>query len=211
MISIIHLVWKGELALNRKLRILVLLAGVLALLLPVMVDAQSTSAQEGARRGVQALFFASEEANYIYVTVKPNNQQGILYQTNVTALNGLNVITSGISNTSGVVTLTNVPYGDITFVAYAGSDYSQIIANQTLLVSMEGQSFDLTCDQNYGDVSISWSFLIDVSLSTFIVSLPLFLSSYRISVKKEKKTGNTASQRKLASPSFREGKQKKGE
>lgn len=121
-----------------------------------------------------------ETAQYVYVTTKPNNQQGILYLANVTAFNGSDVIISGISNTSGIVALTNVTYGNITFVAYAKSDYSQVIANITVFISEEGQSFDLLCDQNYGEGSISWNSIIVMSLSTLTSSLPLSMFSSRM-------------------------------
>ena len=155
--------------------------------------------------------FAPEDVQYVYVTTKPNNQQGILYQANVTAFNGSTVITSGKSNTSGIVTLTNVPFGDITFVAYAKSDYSQVIANATVLISEEGQSFDLLCDQNYGEVSISWNSIIVMSLSTFTISLPLSLFSSRMLIKKDKKTWNRDLSKEAGKSQFPRRKTKKGE
>jgi len=127
---------------------------------------------------------ASTSAEYVYVTAKPDNQEGMLYLVNVTAFNGSNVVASGISNTSGIVTLVNVPYGNITFVAYAKSDYSQVIANATMDISMEDQSFDLICDQNYGEASISWNWIIVFSSSMLIFSLPLSLLGFRMLIKK---------------------------
>ena len=136
---------------------------------------------------------ADDVSSYVYVTARPSNQQGILHLANVTAFNGFGAIASGISNTSGVVTLADIPFGDVTFVAYAGSDYSQIIANQTVLIFVEGQSFDLICDRNYGEASISWGLIIVASLSALIISLPFLLSSCLISVKGSRRTWNNLS------------------
>lgn len=128
-------------------------------------------------------FSVTEEASYVYVTTKPNNQQGILHLANVTAFNASGVIASGISNASGIVTFTGLPFGDVTFVAYAGPDYTMVIANQTVLISVEGQSFDLICDRNYGEASINWGLIVVASLSALTISLPFVLSSYLISVR----------------------------
>jgi hypothetical protein len=136
--------------------------------------------------GVHALR-ASASAQYVYVTVKPNNQQGILYPVNVTAFDGPKVVDSGVSNTSGIVRLADVPFGNITFVAYAKSDYSQVIANATVLISEEGQSLDLVCDQNYSEASISWNWTIVVASSIFAIPLPLLLLGFRMRIKKSRR------------------------
>lgn len=94
------------------------------------------------------------------VTTKPYNQDGVLYMVNVTVFNGTMMIDSGITNMSGMVTLTNLQYGNLTFVAYAKSDYSQVIGNVTVFVSSRKQSIDLICDQNYSEVSINWQIII---------------------------------------------------
>lgn len=126
-----------------------------------------------------------EGVNYVYITTKPNNQQGILYMVNVTAFYGSTKIASGISNMSGIVTLTNVPIGNITFVAYAKFDYSQTIANTTVDITTEGQSFDLICDQNYSDVSINWEIIVaTLSLSVLMIALPILMFSTNIRIKK---------------------------
>ena len=141
-----------------------------------------------------------EKADYVYITTKPNNQQGKLCLANVTAYNGSDMISSGISNTTGIVTLVDVPYGDIIFVAYAGLDHSQVIGNQTVLISMEGQSFSLICDQNYGEATVSWTLITTISLSLATVPSLLSLFSIRMLARKAKGLGVGTSQRKLASP-----------
>ena len=123
-----------------------------------------------------------------YVTIKPNNQEGILYLVNVTVFDGSSAIASGISNINGIVTLTNLSYGSLTFVAYAKSDYSQVIGNVTVFISSANQSFDLICDQNYSDVSNNWEIIIGIlSLSMLIIALPLLMFSSRIRIKKHDK------------------------
>ncbi len=171
------------------------LAGLFLILVLVGMGISSVSGRGNLFSDVEKMEVseADDAASYVYVTTKPSNQQGILYLANVTAFNGSGVIASGISNTSGVVTLTDIPFGDVTFVAYAGSDYSQVIANQTVLISVEGQSFDLICDRNYGEASVSWSLIVVASLSALIISLPFLLSSYLISVKGDRKTWNNLS------------------
>lgn len=160
--------------------------------------------------GVHALR-ASTSAQHVYVTVKPNNQQGILHLVNVTAFNGSNVVASGISNTSGIVTLANVPYGNITFVAYAKSDYSQVIANATVDISMEGQSFDLICDQNYSEVTISWNWIIVFSSSILTISLPLSLLGFRMLIKKRRRESELQPLKGSWQAQFPRRKTKKGE
>ena len=110
----------------------------------------------------------------VYVTTKPNNQKGILYMVNVTAFYGALKIATSISDSSGIAAFSNIPYGNITFVAYAKSDYSQVIGNLTKQVSSESESFNLTCNQNYAEASNNWEIFITASsLSILIIALPL--------------------------------------
>jgi len=181
--------------LNKKVGRLAFLAGLLLILVLVGMDTSSVSAHRNLFSDVEKMEVseADDAASYVYVTTKPSNEQGILYLANVTAFIGSDAVTSGISNTSGVVTLMGIPFGDVTFVAYAGSDYSQVIANQTVLISVEGQSFDLICDRNYGEASVNWSLIVVASLSALIISLSFLLSGCLISVKENRKTSNNLS------------------
>ena len=199
--------------LNKKVGRLAFLAGLLLILVLVGMDTSSVSAHRNLFSDVEKMEVseADDAASYVYVTTKPSNEQGILYLANVTAFIGSDAVTSGISNTSGVVTLTDIPFGDVTFVAYAGSDYSQVIANQTVLISVEGQSFDLICDRNYGEASVSWSLIVVASLSALIISLPFLLSGCLISVKENRKTSNNLSKEAGKSQFPRRKTHKKGE
>jgi len=118
-----------------------------------------------------------------YVTTKPDNQDGILYMVNVTAFNGSSLLHSSISDIDGTVMLTRLPYGNVTFVAYAKSDYSQIIANATMNVSSGGQSIDLIADQNYGEVTSNWQLIIN-ALSMLMIAIPISTLSSRIRIRK---------------------------
>jgi hypothetical protein len=105
----------------------------------------------------------------VTVTVKPNNQQGVITTVNVSVFNSTSVlsnkITSGITaNWTGAVTLKNLPNNSLTFTVYAKSDYSVVIANTTQIVSSDGQSFNIVADQNYGSGETSWGIFVFVGL-----------------------------------------------
>jgi hypothetical protein len=140
--------------------------------------------------GLFALSFEATQAqgvDFTYITTKPNNQQGILYTVNVTAYYNNTKITSSISNMSGVVTLRNIPIGNVTFIAYAKSDHSQVIANNTVNITLEGQRFDLVCDQNYTNVSNNWKMIITPLSLSLLTVLPFLLFSFHIKLKKHDK------------------------
>jgi hypothetical protein len=106
----------------------------------------------------------------VYVTAKPNNQQGILYMVNVSVFFESSRIATGVSNSSGVAVFFDIPYGNVTFVAYAKSDYSQEIGNLTKHISSENAEFNLACDQNYAETSQNWEIKVVVfSFSDFII------------------------------------------
>lgn len=110
----------------------------------------------------------------VTVTVKPNNDQGVITTVNVTAFNSTsasssNKIRSGITaNWTGTVTLKNLPNNTITFTVYAKSDYSVVIANTTQLISLDDQSFNIIANQNHGSVSTTWQFFVLVSGLNFV-------------------------------------------
>lgn len=171
----------GHLAFLTCLFLVLLLTGTVIKLVPAQKNSFTNL-------GLKGFSVTEEVASYVYVTTKPNNQQGILYLANVTAFNASGKIASGISNSSGIVTFTDIPFGDVTFVVYAGSEYNQIIANQTVLISVESQTFELTCDRNHGDVSIGWSLIITASHPILAVSFFFLLLSTRPLMKKDTKT-----------------------
>jgi len=104
----------------------------------------------------------------IYVKVLPNNQQGILYQANVTVYNASSVegnkIHTALTNQSGYASLLNLPNNTLTFTIYGGPDYSIVIANVTRSVTSDEEVLSaIVCDQNYADVDIPWEIMIYVS------------------------------------------------
>jgi len=125
----------------------------------------------------------------VYVTTKPNNQKGILYMVNVTAFFESSRIATSISNSSGVAAFSDVPYGNVTFIAYAKSDYSQEIGNLTKHISSESESFNLICDQNYAETSQDWEIrIVASSLSKLINVSTLLVASPQHELRNE--TGN---------------------
>jgi hypothetical protein len=148
----------------------------------------------------------------VYVTTKPNNKEGVLCLANVTVLRGSKVIASGTSNITGTVALTKMPFGNLTFVAYAKSDHSQLIANITVNIVSEIQIFDLICDQNYSDVSSNWELIMSVlSLSMLMAILPLLLLILCTRSKKDKRVRTHVGaplSKGVGTPCFREGKRK---
>ena len=97
-------------------------------------------------------------------TVKPNNTYGVVTTANVTVFNATfsgTKIKSGITaNWTGQVTLTNLPNSTLTFIVYAKSDYSVVIANVTRLISWDEQSETILADQNYGMSTQDWVFTV---------------------------------------------------
>ena len=108
----------------------------------------------------------------VYVQILPYNQEGVLYQANVTVFNSTNTsankIRTTLTNQSGYAELPNLPNATLTFTVYAGT---LIIANTTRTVTADEQVLaPITCDQNYGEVSVPWEIIIASAAATVIVT-----------------------------------------
>jgi hypothetical protein len=110
----------------------------------------------------------------VTVTAKPNNEIGVISGANVTAYNNTGnsngKIKSGITvDTTGQVTLTNLPNATLRFIMYSKSDYSIIIANTTQLISSDDYSFNIIANQNYATATLSFSYEAIIWMSTLSV------------------------------------------
>ena len=130
----------------------------------------------------------------VTVTAKPNNEIGIISGANVTAYNNTGTsngkIKSGITvDTTGQVTLTNVPNATLRFIIYAKSDYSIIIANTTQLISSDDYSFNIIANQNYVTATLSFGYEAIIWLSSLSVLHLLALISIIVHKKLKKRIG----------------------
>ena len=124
------------------------------------------------------------------VTVKivETQHSAYLVDANVTVFNSTsdeaNKITSGITNSNGIVQLNNLPNNTLTFTQYGGPSYTIVIGNATQLVSSEDQTFTNTADQNF--LSTSSNYLI-IAFFGITVSLERNLKNRCTRNKSEKK------------------------
>jgi len=102
----------------------------------------------------------------VIVTIQETLQNAILVPANASVFNGsstqANRITTGITNSSGQLSLSNLPNNTLTFTLYAGSDYTLKIGNSTQLVSSEGQSITRIADENYASTAHDYSLVVVV-------------------------------------------------
>jgi hypothetical protein len=130
----------------------------------------------------------------ITVTAKPNNTIGIISGANVTAYNNTGTsngkIKSGITvDTTGQVTLTNVPNATLRFIMYAKSDYSIIIANTTQLISSDGYSFNIVANQNYAVATLSLGYEAIIWMNALSILHLLSIVSIIVHKKLKKRMG----------------------
>ena len=116
----------------------------------------------------------------IVVTTIEGLQNAVLQYVNVTVYNGTSVpgnrIRTGITNSSGMVYLANVPNSTLTFTCYDEASPQHVIANVTRTIVTENQAETIICDQNYITATYSWSIIGTYSSSFYLgfVLLPEF-------------------------------------
>jgi hypothetical protein len=130
----------------------------------------------------------------VTVTAKTNNEIGVISGANVTAYNNTGTsngkIKSGITvDTTGQVTLTNVPNATLRFIMYAKSDYSIIIANTTQLISSDDYSFNIVANQNYVTVTLSFGYEAIIWMNALSILHLLGIISIIVHKKLKKRNG----------------------
>lgn len=130
----------------------------------------------------------------VTVTAKTNNEVGVISGANVTAYNNTGTasgkIKSGITvDTTGQVTLTNVPNATLRFIMYAKSDYSIIIANITQLISSDDYSFNIVANLNYAVATLSFGYEAIIWMSSLSFLPFLTVISFMVHKKLKKRNG----------------------
>jgi hypothetical protein len=133
----------------------------------------------------------------VTVTAKPNNEIGVISGANVTAYNNTGTsngkIKSGITvDTTGQVTLTNIPNATLRFIMYAKSDYSIIIANTTQLISSDDYSFNIVANQNYVTATLSFGYEAIIWMSSLSILHLLGIVSIIVHKKLKRNGGEKA-------------------
>jgi len=106
---------------------------------------------------VTVVYTLTTSGYQVTVTVKPNNQRGVLYKANVTVYSGDSPIASQLTNISGQAVFS-LPAQTLNFTVY--DSVGQKLASVNITVSSNGQEETIIANQNYVDASLSWQFVI---------------------------------------------------
>jgi len=127
----------------------------------------------------------------VTINCKETVQNASLSNVNVTVYNSTNAkIKSGITNSNGQVSLTNLPNNTLTFTQYGGASYIIVIGNTTQSVSNENQSFTITANQNYVNTNNNYSIIAFVGMTIPFKSSFITKRLKRKIYKKRKKKRN---------------------